>query len=122
MTSRMTQELKATGREQVFMAGSFAPAGTGAPTDLRGKGFTVARTAVGTFVLTLDRVFSKLISGEATLQLAASADSQAQLGTVDLTAKTVVIRILTAGSDADIAANANNRVNFILVLGESTRS
>lgn len=122
MTSRMTQELKATGREQVLMAGSFAPAGTGAPTDVRGVGFTVARTAVGVFTLTLDRVFSKLISGTATLQLNASADSQAQLGAVSLTAKTVVIRVLTAGSDADIAANANNRVNFVLVLGESTRS
>jgi hypothetical protein len=122
MTSRNLQEIKSSGREQVVLAGSFAPAGTGAPTTARGVGFTVARSGVGTFVLTLDRVYSKLIAGVATVQLAASADTQAQLGSVDLTAKTIVIRLLTAGSDADVAANANNRVNFVLVLGESVRS
>lgn len=121
MTTRVTYPVKAAQREIVEVSGSFAPAGTGAPTAVRGTGFTVSRTGVGTFRVTFDRVFPLLVSAQATLQLSASADTQAQLGAVDLTAKTAVIRTITAGSDADISANANNRVNFTFKFRNSSR-
>ena len=103
-----------TSREEVLVSGSFAPAGTGAPTAALGDGYTVARTSTGLFTLTLDRVWPSLLSATATVQLATAADTVAQVGVVALTSKTVQIRTLTAGALADVAANANNRVNFAL--------
>lgn len=120
MSSIDLREVKATARELVIISGSFAPAGAGAVTDTRGKGFSVSRTGVGTFQILLDKVYSALHSQTATLQLAASADTVLQFGTVTLASKTIVLRALTAGTDADVAANANNRVNFTLLLKNSS--
>lgn len=121
MASKSFFDVRALGREYVVIAGSFAPAGSGAPTAPEGKGFTVARTGTGIFLVTLDAglVFPALVSGSTDLQLANAADSMAQLGTVDLAARTVVIRTLTAGSAADISANANNRIHFALIFRNS---
>lgn len=119
MANINTNPMRSREVEAVVVAGSFAPAGAGAPTDTKGKGFSVARTAIGVFTVTLDARFNQLLAGVVSVQLAASANTMAQLGAVDLSARTVVIRTLTAGADADIAADANNRVNFTLVLRNS---
>ena len=119
MASRLFHDSQGTSREIKYMDGSFAPAGTGAPTDPRGSGFTASRTGVGTFLLTLADKYASLIGASATVGLASSADTQAQLGTVvtgGAATNTVVIRTITAGSDADISADANNRVFFQLAL------
>ena len=111
-STRDLRQMKTATREACDIVGSFAPAGTGAPTAARGDGLSVARTGVGTLTVTFDKVWPELESATATVQLNASADTYAQVGAVDLSAKTAIIRTLTAGSDADISANANNRVNF----------
>lgn len=109
-------------REVKIMAGSFAPAGSGVPTDVKGRGFTVVRTSTGLFTVTLSNTFIQLLDGQVSLQLASADDKFAQLGAVDLAAKTVQIRIwdISAAAVADVAANANNRVNFALALRNST--
>lgn len=108
--------------EAVYIEGSFAPDTANPPTTVRGKGFTVARSGAGTFVVTLDQVYPELVSGVATLQLNAADDKYAQLGAVDLANRTVVIRVWDASGAAatDVAANANNRINFSLCLKTSS--
>lgn len=120
MASRTTTAVKALTRETVLIAGSFAPAGTGAPTAVQGKGFTVARTGVGTFLVTFADKYAALAAATGTLQLAALADSVIQFGSYDASAKTLVVRVLTAGVAADVAADANNRVHFDLTFRNSS--
>lgn len=100
--------------EYLVVKGSFAPNGASAldATAVKGRGFSVARSGVGIFTVTFDAVGVDLVSTLASLRLNASANSMAQPGAYDATAKTLIIRTLTAGADADIAANANNRVSF----------
>jgi hypothetical protein len=103
-----------------FIAGSFAPAGVSAPTAPLGNSFTVARTNVGEYTLTLDRVYLQLVSATATVQLASVANLNMQVGTVNLAARTVVLTALAGATPTEIAANANNRVHFSLQLRDST--
>lgn len=107
----------------VFLQGSFAPAGAGAPTAQLGKGFSVARTSTGLFTVTLQDAYVSMLSCKATLQLAVGDDKFAQIGVVDVvTAKTLQIRIwdISAAAVADVAADTNNRVNFSMLLKNST--
>jgi len=121
-STRNLQLVKSGTRELVIVAGSFAPDTANPPTDVRGDGFTVARSGAGLFVLTLDKVWPELESAVATVQLAVAADLDAQIGSVDLSAKTVEIRLLVAAVETDMAANANNRVNFVLALKNTSVS
>jgi len=107
--------------EYVVVKGSFAPNGGSAidATKNKGRGFSVARTGAGLFLITFEQVGYDLVEAEATLQVAASADSKAQLGTYDGTAKTLVVRTITGAAAADIAADANNRVNFSATFNQS---
>lgn len=104
----------------IVLSGSFAPDTASAPTALKGAGFSVVHTSTGVFTVTLDKQYAELVSANATLQLATAADTQCQIGSVSLSGKTFVINVLTAGTLADVAANANNRVNFVLVVRDST--
>jgi len=114
--------VQALDEEVKIVAGSFAPDTANAPTTVRGRGFTVARTSTGLFTVTLADTYPLLIAGDVSLQLAAGADLIVQLGAIDVaSAKTVQIRVwdISDGAVADIAANANNRINFVLVLKNS---
>lgn len=102
-----------------IIAGSFAPDTANAPTAVNGSGFTVVRTSQGLFTVTLDEAYRDLVSITATLQLAsATADRFIQVGATDVsTAKTLQIRVLdAAGAVQDVAADANNRINFTAVV------
>lgn len=115
--------MQAINREVKVIAGSFAPAGTGAVTDVKGRGFTVARTGTGEFTVTLEDKYVELLDAQTTLQLATAADQYAQLGAIDVvSAKTVVINVwdVSGAAVADVAADANNRVNFCLMLRNSS--
>lgn len=107
--------------EQVQVAGSFAPNGSSAvdATSNKGKGWTVARTGTGVFTLTLAEKWAEMFSAIATVQLNAAADTAIQVGAYDATNRTLILRSITAGSAADIAANANNRINFSLQMTRS---
>lgn len=84
---------------------------------------SVSRGSAGVYTLTLNSTFLALVSFSASLQLATAADSQVQLTSEDVNgAGTLTTTILTAGSAADIAANAGNIIHFTLVLRDSTQS
>jgi len=108
------------GRERVPVFGSFAPdtANPIAATSRKGLGWSVVYTGVGTYTVTFTEKWVDLESAVATLQLAAAGDQFAQVGTftasTSTTPATLVIRVLDASGAAvaEVAANANNRVNF----------
>lgn len=104
----------------VMWKGSFAPNGTGAVSQasIKGKGVaTIARTGVGTFLITFSDSFRDMFAGTATLQLNAVAGQMVQLGAFSQSAKTLVVRVVdtAAGTAADVAANANNRIHLDIV-------
>jgi len=101
------------------IAGSFTTNGSSNPASANntGAGWSVARTGTGELTVTLEDSFPGLISAQCSLALNAAGDSKVQFGAIDVSsAKTVVIRTITGTSAADIAANANNRVHFCLIL------
>lgn len=124
MANRLFKQFSGTlDQGLVLLQGSFAPAGSGAPTTVKGKGFSVARTSTGLFTLTLQDKYAHLIAGLVTLQLASGGDQIVQLGSVDVSsARTVQIRVwdISGAAVADISADANNRINFCLLLKNST--
>ncbi len=110
-------------REVVCIAGSFAPAGTGAITAVFGKGFTAARTGVGVFVVTLGSRYQRLQCGVPGQHRSAATNDTLTLGVVSVTptaANTVqILSNATGGAGVDIAANADNRCHFLLLLNNS---
>lgn len=124
MANRNTTPLKTLGKNRVVIAGSFAPNGSSAVNSAlnRGRGFTVARGGTGTFTITLSDTWAQCDAAVATLQLATADDKYALVGSIDLSAKTVVINVwdISGAALADVAANTNNRINFVLVMRNST--
>lgn len=124
MANRNFTELQTLDRGVKVIAGSFAPNNTSAvdATSNKGIGWSVARTSAGLFTITLEDSYVSLLSGSCTLQLASADDKYCQFGSIDVvTAKTVQIRVwdISAAAVADVAANANNRINFCLILKNS---
>ncbi len=124
MANRNLTNAQVLNRGEVVICGSFAPNGTGAvdAASNAGTGWSVARTNVGTFVVTLQDKWVGLFSGQVSVQLASGGGRAAQLGAIDVaSAKTVLIRVVGVdGSPADIDADANNRIHFVLRLRNST--
>lgn len=126
MANRTFYNFQGLDNRPILMAGSFAPNGTGAISDVKGRGFSAARTGVGTFEVTLDEPYPTLLSATSTLQLATPDDKEVQQGPSTLDANnnikkvSLVVWDKSAAAAADVAANANNRINFVLVLNNST--
>lgn len=120
MGTFIVRSVKSPNFNETRISGSFAPAGTGAVTAVKGRGFTVARSGAGVFTITLDRIYQDLISANACVQLATAADMAAQIGSYSKANRTLVIRTVVAATETDIAADANNRVHFDLVLVTSS--
>lgn len=125
-TPFIMSQLKAPGLDLEVIAGSFAPDTANAPTTRRGGGFTVVRTSEGLFTVTLTNRYAGLVAGIATLQhSAANSDLKVELGAVvcsHAAACTVQIRVvdISSAAVADVAANANNRINFFFLLKNTT--
>lgn len=115
--------LKALLGGKIVVEGSFAPNGGSAiaATSNKGKGWTVARTSAGLFTVTFDAKYVDLLAAIATAQLATAADINAQVGTYTPASKTLTIRTIAVATETDVAANANNRINFICVFDNSSR-
>lgn len=119
-TGRANSRLKTTTIDGERFTGSFAPAGTGAPTDLYGENFTVAYGgATGKFKITLNGTFRKLISetyGRSFDTATTQAWSIAREGALDTSTtpgKTIItIVYVQNGAAANIAADAARRVSF----------
>lgn len=129
MAERNFNPLAALGREYKVIAGSFLPNGSSAiSASYTGVGFSVARTDVGLYTVTLQDAYQGMVA--AVLQKALATPTgvgRLELGAVDVvTAKTIVIAHFaddgTSGvpAAADIAANAANRVHFLFILANSS--
>lgn len=123
MASRPTEFVRSRGKGYTVISGSFAPNGASAldSTATYGAGFTVARTSTNLFTITFDEKYYNMISANATLQLATAAGQFAQVGTYTAASKTLTIRVCDSAGLAgtDVAANANNRINFHCVFKNS---
>jgi len=119
MAEKIFFDVQALNPHVKIVCGSFCPNGSSAVDNdsNTGTGFTVARGGTGSFTVTLDAIYPGLLSGQCSLALNAAADSKVMFGAIDVvTAKTVIINVITTASAADIAANANNRIHFCLFL------
>lgn len=88
---------------------------------------SVTRTATaGKFTIQLSSNYLKLLSAQATAQVAGdTTDLVAQVGTVDLTATagtTVIVRLLTGATNTDMSSNANNSVSVTLEFQDNART
>lgn len=100
--------------------GSFAPAGTGAPTDLYGENFTAAYGgATGKLKITLNGKFRKIVSESYSRSFAAAptqAWSLCREGAPDTSTtpgKTIITLVFVQnGAAANIGADAAHRVSF----------
>ena len=91
-------------------------------TSIKGRGVaSVTRNSAGTFTVLLQDVYPTLLAAVATAQLATAADIVAQVGTstVSTNTKSIVVTLLAGAIATDVAANANNRVNLLLILKNS---
>lgn len=118
------QTLKRFGPGIKLIGGRFFPNGTSTSaltcyTD--GGVVSVIRTGTaGTYTITLSDKYARLIGFRANVQHTTAADLQPQLGDVDLTAKTIVVRVLAGATPTDIAANANSSVSFEFTFQDSS--
>lgn len=108
----------------VVLGISWAPNGSSAvdQTSIKGRGVaSVTRDSAGTFTVLLQDVYPTLLAAVATAQLATAADIVAQVGTstVSTNTKSIVVTLLAGAVATDVAANANNRVNLLLILKNS---
>lgn len=108
--------------ETLLHIGSFAPNGAGAvdQSSIEGPIGAVARTGVGVFEVTLNDLHPGLMAAFAAVMLNALADTDVQLGAWVPATKKLIVRVKTAGVAADIAANANNRIQLMLVFRETS--
>lgn len=116
MAARNLAPVRALVRELIPIVGSFAPNGSSAldATKVEGLGFSVAYTSTGLYTVTLTDKYHELVSAHANLQLTTGDDKFCQLGVVDLSSKTIQIRVwdISGAAVADVAADAGNRINF----------
>jgi len=117
MAARNLAPVRALIRELIPVTGSFAPNNTGtvAATSRTGLGWSVARTSAGLFSVTFtDKYSGGLVAAVAQLQLATADDKFVQIGTWTASTRVLQIRVwdVSGAAVADVAANANNRINF----------
>jgi len=90
---------------------------------ITGRGVaSVVLASTGVYTVTLQDVYPTLLSATASVQLASADDKvAANIGAVDLNARTIQVRIydLSTAALANVAAASGNRVNLTLVLKNS---
>jgi hypothetical protein len=107
-----------------MIVGSFAPNGASNPVAAsnKGKGWTVTHTATGVWSVLLNTTYVSLLAGLCDVQQNAAGSMQILMrGACDPSAASPVIQLANspAGTDADISANANNRIHFCFFLASS---
>lgn len=117
MASRTQQQVaKRFGPKIKVVGGRFFPNGTSqSPLTVKTDGgvASVIRTAsAGVFTITLQDKYAELLSYHIDVQHTTAVDLKAQLGDVDLTAKTITIRLVAVATGTDMTANANSSVSF----------
>lgn len=114
----------------VVIAGAFRPNGNAAAmAEVVGDGFTVARTGVGVFAVTTERAFTRIksavfsLGSGSLLGLLRKATHGSIDGTTGLATVSVTFLEWVPGTPtftaADIAADANNWIEFVLTLDDT---
>ena len=109
----------------VLLGFSFDTNGASDPvaSTITGRGVaSVVLASTGVYTITLQDVYPYLLSATASLQLASADDKvAANIGAVDLNAKTIQVRLydLSTAAATNVAAATGNRVNVTLVLKNS---
>ena len=119
MADRNFDPTEIIGKNRVIYSGAFKPNGSSAVANSsnKGKGWTVARTSTGLFTVTINSVLGQIDSVVASLQLATADDKYVNVGTIVVASKTFILHVwdISGGAVADVAANANNWINFTLI-------
>lgn len=127
MANRTLSKLLSVDRAQCFLSGSWATNGTSNPvaTTVKGTGYTVARTGVGTYQIQTTEPFTDVIAWDANINLGTPSDYTI-VGTqpVQVTVGTSKrwqynLTIFSGAAAADLAAAAGNAVSFFLVFQHS---
>jgi len=107
MTQLTSYELKHFNAGVKIVSGSFAPAGTSAPTAVKGRGFSVTRTGVGLYLLTFRQPYAHMLSALADIRLVAPIGYEIKFGAYSAANKTLAISVLkvsTMSIPLDVAA------------------
>lgn len=112
--------------KEVRVPGRFFPNGSSAVVngDNVGGGFTVARDSQGLFTVTFDEEFKqyRLVSFVPHLRLSSAAARWAQAGDYSQSGPTAKVRVIDgSGNVQDIAANANNSVEFLAIFAKGSQ-
>lgn len=95
--------------DRVLVWGHFHPAGTGTPTGLVGEGIeSVSRDGIGELTVTLEDTYYACECAGVSIGANAVTDAHAQLGAIDVAAKTIKIHTLTGSSAALDSALSNS--------------
>ena len=105
----------------------FFPAGTSNPTttaqDIKGVASIVRNGTAGEWLITMRTPFKRLLSAQATIQMASATDLTPQIATISnvgtTSAVTILVRALAGATPTDIAANANNSVMVSLFFDDA---
>lgn len=127
MAARAFDNIQVLGKGIKILAGAFRPNAAGAIDNTlnKGLGWSVARTGVGAYTVTLQDGFVGILAIVPSVQVNALLKGFVQLtGAIDVTtAKTFVIQYQEEAAGtvaaAEIASNANNWVHFVALLRNS---
>lgn len=127
------------GKGVVTLQGMFYPQGTGTPlfgsTAVKASasatkdassssgGWSVARTGVGAFLLTLkDPNIREILDVQFQIGMASATDLKPQIGAITLSAgvATIAVSLLAVATPTEVAANADNRVSFSVKVRRSS--
>src|SRR6187549_2538530 len=105
----------------------FFPAGTSNPTttaqDIKGVASIVRNGTAGEWLITLQDSYKRLLSAQATIQMATATDLVPQIATVSnlgtTSPVTLIVRANAVATPTDIAANANNSISLSLIFDDA---
>ena len=104
----------------------FFPAGASNPTttaqDIKGVS-SIVRNNAGEWLITLKSPYKRLLSAQATIQMASATDLVPQFATIanvgTTSAVTLLLRANAVATPTDIAANANNSISVTLIFDDA---
>lgn len=124
MPNKILNQLWAVGVKNVIVPMRFFPQGTTQLTKANqlGRGYSVSRTGVGTFTITLDSRYRAFLAvlGPSVQQVTAA--QRASVGALDPVAGTINITVanLSDGNAADLTANANTSVSLLAIMSDTS--
>lgn len=126
MASRTFDNEQVLGKKRYRLDLTFFPQGAGVPTfvakDNPGLA-SVARSTNGVYLLTLQDTYRRLISKQASVQMATATDLVPQFGAISnvgsATPVTVVVRVNAGATPTDVAADAANSVSVQLCFSDN---